>query len=239
MRSAGCIYNDIIDRPFDGKVDRTQNRPLVRVHNPVSIRLAFVFLMINLLIGLVCLLHFNMSTITIGLAAAALITTYPWMKRITYWPQLFLGFTMNMGFLMGIAALNQTLTWAHLLIYLGMVTWTLGYDTIYGFQDMDEDALIGVKSSTFKLKTHPRLYVLLIYTVSITMWVCSGFLLDLSYIFFAFLGLISLVLAWEALTLNTRDPANCLQRFKSNQWIGLLLWIALIAATYSIPLPKA
>lgn len=227
MRSAGCIYNDMIDRKFDGKVDRTKNRPLVRKDNPLPLGLAFVFLMINLLIGLLCLLQFNMTTIVVGFVAAALIAAYPWMKRITYWPQLFLGFTMNMGFLIGLFAMNHTITLSHLLIYLGMVSWTLGYDTIYGFQDIDDDRLVGVKSSTFKLKTHPRLYTFLIYIASITMWFCSGIMLDLTYMFFSLLAIIALLLMWQALTLNPNKPKNCLQRFKSNQWIGILLWLAI------------
>lgn len=227
MRSAGCIYNDIIDRKFDGKVDRTKNRPLVRKDNPVPLGIALIFLMINLLVGLLCLLQFNLTTITVGFVAAALIVAYPWMKRITYWPQLFLGFTMNMGFLIGLFAMNHTITLAHLLIYLGMVTWTLGYDTIYGFQDIDDDLLVGVKSSTFKLKAYPRMSVALIYAASITMWFCSGMMLNLTYMLFTLLTIISLMLAWQALTLNPNEPRNCLQRFKSNQWVGLVLWLAI------------
>ncbi len=227
MRSAGCIYNDIIDRKFDGKVNRTQNRPLVRKDTPVPLGIAFVFLGINLFIGLLCLLQFNITTIAVGFLAAALITAYPWMKRITYWPQLFLGFTMNMGFLIGLFAMNRTITLTHLLIYLGMVSWTLGYDTIYGFQDIDDDLLVGVKSSTFKLKTHPRLYTFLIYITSITMWFCSGVMLDLTSMFFVLLAIISLLLMWQVLTLNPNNPKNCLQRFKSNQWVGVVLWLAI------------
>jgi 4-hydroxybenzoate polyprenyltransferase len=228
MRSAGCIYNDMIDRKFDGKVNRTQNRPLVRKNTPLPLGIAFVFLTINLLVGLLCLLQFNPTTIAVGFVAAALIAAYPWMKRITYWPQLFLGFTMNMGFLIGLCAQDQTIVLAHLLIYLGMVAWTLGYDTIYGFQDIDDDLLIGVKSSTFKLKTHPRLYTFLIYIASITMWFFSGVMLDLTYMFFILLAIIALLLMWQALTLNPNKPINCLQRFKSNQWIGIVLWLAII-----------
>lgn len=226
MRSAGCIYNDIIDRPFDGNVDRTKNRPLVRV-NPLSLRTAYQFLFINLLVGLLCLLQLNTWSIIIGFGAAAFIAAYPWMKRITYWPQLFLGFTMNMGFIMGFVSVTPSLNYTYLLIYLGMVAWTLGYDTIYGFQDMNDDVLIGIKSSTFKLKHSPRLCVSLIYTVSSALWLCSGILLGTQGAFFAILGIITLILGWQALTLNPNDPSNCQIRFKSNQWVALLLWLAL------------
>jgi 4-hydroxybenzoate polyprenyltransferase len=227
MRSAGCIYNDIIDRPFDGRVDRTKHRPLVRVHSPMSLPQAFGFLMLNLLIGLVCLLHFNTSTIVLGVGTAALIAIYPWMKRLTYWPQLFLGFTMNMGFLMGVFALRGTITFGHLLMYLGMVAWTLGYDTIYGFQDMEDDAMIGVKSSTLKLKTRPRLFITLIYLAALSMWSVSGAFLRQTLSFYTILGIIILIFAWQALTLNFQDPANCLRRFKSNKWVAAALWLAL------------
>lgn len=230
MRSAGCIYNDIVDRPFDGKVERTKNRPMVREKHPASLKLAVVFLVFNLLTGFVCLLQFNWITVLIGFCTAALIAVYPWMKRITYWPQLFLGLTMNMGFLIGFFALNDSISLGHLLIYIGMVSWTLGYDTIYGFQDMDDDALIGVKSSTFKIKAHPRLYVLIMYATSVLLWVYAGGYLGLPNEYYIFIASITLFFTWQATTLNIKDHRNCLTRFKFNQWTGLLLWLSFIVA---------
>lgn len=228
MRSAGCIYNDIVDRRFDGRVDRTKSRPLVRKDNPVSLRWALVFLGINLIVGFVCLLQFNFATVCVGFGAAAMIATYPWMKRITYWPQLFLGFTMNMGFIIGCFAMNESVNLPSLLMYIGMIIWTLGYDTVYGFQDMDDDALIGVKSSALRLRHSPRLFVFLMY-LSVTMcWLFAGNLLQLSVGYYVGIALIAALFAWQVITLNIQQPRNCLLRFKSNQWVGLILWCAVL-----------
>lgn len=228
MRSAGCIYNDIVDRPFDGRVDRTKNRPLVRESNPMSLRWALVFLTLNLVAGFVCLLQFNLATIFIGFCAAAMIATYPWMKRITYWPQLFLGFTMNMGFVIGCFAMNESVSFPCLLMYSGMVVWTLGYDTIYGFQDMDDDALIGVKSSSLKLRQSPRVFIFLMYSVTTVCWILAGNLLQLSGGYYFGIVLIAALLTWQALTLNIHESQNCLIRFKSNQWVGLIVWLSVL-----------
>ena len=228
MRSAGCIYNDIVDRPFDGRVDRTKHRPLVREDSPLSLRWALAFLTINLVAGFICLLQFNLATIFVGFAAAAMIVTYPWLKRITYWPQLFLGFTMNMGFIIGCFSMNESVSFPNLLIYMGMVVWTLGYDTIYGFQDMDDDALIGVKSSALKLRNSPRVFVSLMYISTITCWMFAGNLLQPSWGYYVGIALIAALLAWQVLTLNIQDSNNCLMRFKSNQWVGLIVLCAVL-----------
>lgn len=228
MRSAGCIYNDIVDRPFDGKVERTKNRPLVRPENPVSFRMALAFLALNLIVGLGCLLLFSYATILVGLCAAAMIATYPWMKRITYWPQLFLGFTMNMGFVIGCFAINGFMSLEMMLIYLGMASWTLGYDTIYGFQDMEDDALIGVKSSSLRLRKYPRRLTLLMYIVTVGCWYASGHMLEFGVGYDIGLFAITVLLMWQALTLNIHDVSNCLVRFKINQWVGIILWCAVL-----------
>lgn len=228
MRSAGCIYNDIIDRPFDRDVTRTKNRPMVRPKKPVSLKQALVFLILNLIIGFICLMQFNLATILIGLVAAILIVGYPWMKRITYWPQLFLGFTMNMGFLIGWAAMDETINSGALLLYLGMVSWTLGYDTIYGFQDMSDDALIGVKSASIKMQGAPKIFVGIVYAITALSWIISGVLMSFSLVYYLGLGSVALLFFWQVITLNSKDPVNCLHRFQSNQWVGILLWLSLI-----------
>ena len=232
MRSAGCIYNDIVDRPFDCRVDRTKNRPLVRKHKPVSLRWAVVFLTLNLVVGFVCLLQFNLTTIFIGFGAAAMIAAYPWMKRITYWPQLFLGFTMNMGFIIGCFAMNESVNFPSLLMYVGMIIWTLGYDTVYGFQDMDDDALIGVKSSALRLRQSPRFFVFLMYTITAVCWTIVGNLLQFQMSYYVGIVLVAALFAWQAVTLNIQHPQNCLMRFKSNQWVGLIMWIAVLVGGY-------
>ncbi len=228
MRSAGCIYNDIVDRPFDGKVERTKNRPLVRIHTPVSLQCAFAFLVLNVMVGLGCLLQFSYTTILVGFCAAAMIAVYPWMKRITFWPQLFLGFTMNMGFVIGCFAINGSMRLEMVLIYLGMVSWTLGYDTIYGFQDMEDDALIGVKSSALKLRRSPGPLIFLMYVFTVLCWSIAGSMLKLTAGYYIGVGIITLLVVWQALTLNIQDVSNCLMRFKINQWVGVILWCAIL-----------
>jgi 4-hydroxybenzoate polyprenyltransferase len=228
MRSAGCIYNDIVDRPFDGGVSRTKNRPMVRSQYPVSFKRAFLFLILNLIIGLVCLLQLNLITIGIGLVTAFMIAVYPWMKRITYWPQLFLGFTMNMGFLIGWFAMEETINVGMFLLYFGMVSWTLGYDTIYGFQDMSDDALIGVKSSSLKVQHAPKRFLAYSYSATIVSWISAGILMNLSFVYYLGVFFIFMLFFWQIVTLNPQSPSNCLKRFQSNQWVGIVLWGAVI-----------
>lgn len=228
MRSAGCIYNDIIDRPFDGRVKRTKDRPLVRKINPLKLKWSVVFLIFNLIIGLLCLLVFNVQTIIVGFITAVMIVIYPWMKRITYWPQLFLGFTMNMGYVIGCFAARGTISVGSLIIYVGMVSWTLGYDTIYGFQDIEDDALIGVKSATFKTKAFVKKFMLAAYGISILCWIIGGILLKMPAGYYAGLGLIAIHFGWQGCTLNVANTRNCLIRFRSNQWVALVLWLSVL-----------
>ncbi len=230
MRSAGCIYNDMVDRPFDGKVSRTKLRPLVRKELPLSIRWAAIYLFINLAVGLTCLLFLNLSAILMGFITATMIVVYPWMKRITYWPQLFLGFTMNMGFVIGMCAVEAQLSLSVVLMYLGMVAWTLGYDTIYGFQDMEDDALIGVRSSSLKTQKYPKLFLSVCYGSSLLMWAGAGFLLLGGKLTLLLLGVIVGLLIWQVFTLKVDVPVNCLRRFKSNRWVAILLFLMLLAA---------
>lgn len=228
MRSAGCIYNDIIDRPFDGGVIRTKNRPLVRTKNPVSLKQAFIFLGLNLIVGFVCLIQFNLSTILVGVAAAGMIVLYPWMKRITYWPQLFLGFTMNMGFLIGWSAMEEAVNAGMFLLYFGMVSWTLGYDTIYGFQDMNDDVLIGVKSTSIKVRHVPQKFIAFVYSLAALSWISAGVLMRLPFAYYIGLFSILILFCWQIVTLNPQNPSNCLKRFQSNQWVGILLWLCFV-----------
>lgn len=228
MRGAGCIYNDIIDRKFDGKVKRTQSRPLVRKNKPLSLKVALAFLLVHLLVGLVCLLMLSFKTVCVGFFAAVLIFAYPWMKRITYWPQLFLGFTMNMGFVMGAVEASGFFSVSAIIFYAGLVLWTLGYDTIYGFQDMDDDAVIGVRSSTFKVKLRARLFIFGCYAAAVLLWVFSGWVSMFGQAYFVAVVCTAALLLWQALGLNYKNSHNCLLRFKSNQWVGFLLWCAVI-----------
>lgn len=227
MRSAGCIINDIVDRPFDGSVNRTKARPLVRGNDPLSLRWALVFLAFNLTIGLLCLMQFNSTTILIGFMAAAMIGTYPWMKRITYWPQLFLGFTMNMGFVIGCAAV-EICNLGAALIYVGMIFWTLGYDTIYGFQDIEDDATIGVKSTSLKFQSNATAFMWVSCAVTAAAWLGAGLAFDIGVAYYICIGAIIGLLVWQIRTLDIKSSLNCLIRFRINQWVGLLLWLGVL-----------
>lgn len=231
MRGAGCIYNDIVDRKFDAKVSRTQGRPLVRNNQPLSLKTAVIFLLVHLAIGAACLILLTTKTICVGFFAAVLIFTYPWMKRITYWPQLFLGFTMNMGFIMGSVETSGTLTWGVILFYAGLVVWTLGYDTIYGFQDMEDDAVIGVRSSTFRVERFSQFFIFCCYVFSTVVWILAGVSLQFNWVYFLFVAAAGAILLWQAVTLEHKNDLNCLVRFRSNQWVGLLLWLAIVLHT--------
>lgn len=227
MRGAGCIYNDIVDQKFDAHVERTRSRPLVRAKSPLPLSLAGMFLFAHAGVGLACLLTLNADAIFIGVFSALLILGYPWMKRITYWPQFFLGFTMNMGFIIGVAASGNAPSLAAVLFYAGLVIWTLGYDTVYGFQDMEDDALVGVRSSTFKVYAFSNLFVAQCYGFALCCWLLAGVLLELGYVYYLGVLLAGGLLLWQALTLAHTHSSNCLTRFKSNQWVAILLWLGL------------
>jgi 4-hydroxybenzoate polyprenyltransferase len=218
IRSAGCIYNDIIDRKIDAQVDRTRSRPLARSLNPLSLKWAIVFLMFNLSIALGCLFLLPITAWAVGIISAVMILLYPLMKRWTYWPQLFLGFTMNMGILMSAFSVSPHIYWQSILLYAGAITWTLGYDTIYGFQDLSDDMAIGVKSTTMVIKDYPKSFLGMCYVFTLCMWTVSGLsLLPLM--------MIMALLAWQVWTLQPENAQNCLLRFKTNQWVGFLLWM--------------
>jgi 4-hydroxybenzoate polyprenyltransferase len=157
-----------------------------------------------------------------------MIMLYPWMKRIIYWPQLFLGFTMNMGFIVGLTATETSFSIAALFIYLGLVCWTFGYDTIYGFQDVDDDRLIGVKSASLKVHQYPKRFIAFLYSISLLSWIGAGVLISLPSNYYLFIIGIGFLLSWQVFTLNIKDSDNCLKRFQSNQWVGILLWLGFV-----------
>lgn len=226
MRGAGCTYNDIVDRDFDAKVTRTAQRPIPA--GDVSLRQAWVFLALQLLVGLIVLLQLNMMTIILGIASLALVLTYPFMKRITYWPQAWLGLTFNWGALMGWTAVTGSLTWPALALYAAGFFWTLGYDTIYAHQDKEDDALIGVKSTALALGNQTLPFVIAMYTLTITLLAVATGLTGFSWSTGALLGAAALHLTWQAATLDSDDTANCLARFKSNRDTGLLIAVAIL-----------
>jgi 4-hydroxybenzoate polyprenyltransferase len=231
MRGAGCTYNDIVDRDFDAKVARTAKRPIPS--GQVSPRRAGAFLGVLLLTGLIVLLQFNGFTIALGVASLALVFTYPFMKRITYWPQAWLGLTFNWGALMGWAAVTGGLAWPPVLLYLAGLAWTLGYDTIYAHQDKEDDALIGVKSTALKLGTGTKPWVAGFYGATVLLMLSAGLGSGLgSGLPWAYLlGLAGVAghFAWQVATLDIDDPANCLARFKANRFVGWILLAGIVA----------
>jgi len=241
MRGAGCTWNDITDREFDGKVARTRTRPIPS--GQVKVWQAFVFLGVLLCVGLAILLAlawiggqpFNWFTVWLGAASLVLICIYPLMKRVTYWPQIFLGLAFNYGALLGWAAQNASLDltrwpggWPSALLYLAGIFWTLGYDTIYAHQDKEDDALVGIKSTALKLGTRTRPFLFGFYGVACALIFWSGHLMGLSAVFWAFLGLGALQLAWQAARIDLDDPADCLRMFKSNRVFGWLVLAGLV-----------
>ncbi len=227
MRSAGCIINDIADKDFDAKVERTKKRPIAL--GKVSIRLGLFYSAILCLIAFIVLLQFNLYTIILALCSMPLAFSYPYMKRFTYWPQLFLGITFNYGLVLGWTAVYADLNVVPIIFYFGAIFWTLGYDTIYGFQDIKDDEIIGVKSTSIKFKNNPKQFVLICYLIFILSQIYIGFKMDFSNIYFFGIILISSHLfAYQILKLNINSDKNCLQIFKSNNFLGFMVFVNIL-----------
>ena len=230
MRGAGCTLNDIADREYDGKVARTRLRP--SPSGRVTVRQAVLFMLVQLAVGAAVLLSLNRLTILLGLAVLALIGTYPFMKRVTWWPQLFLGLNFNWGALIGWTAVAGSLAWPPLLLYLGGIFWTLGYDTIYAHQDKEDDARIGVKSSALALGPHTRPFLFAFYVAATLLWGAAGAAVGLGAAFWALLAAAMVQLLWQAACVETDDPADCLGKFRSNRIVGWLIFAGIIAGHF-------
>ena len=226
MRSAGCIVNDILDRKFDKKVSRTKNRPLAS--GKISVSLGLIYAAILCLLAFLVLINFNYFTIIFALASMPLAFTYPLMKRFTYWPQLFLGVTFNYGLILGWTSINSTITLIPLVFYFGAIFWTLGYDTIYGYQDIKDDEIIGLKSTSIKFKKNPYTFLFLCYTIFIFSLLLTGYLMKLNSIFYLLIMVIIFQMFYSQLKkLNIKHTASCLKIFKSNNLLGLLVLLSL------------
>jgi 4-hydroxybenzoate polyprenyltransferase len=226
MRGAGCTLNDIADRDFDGQVARTRTRPIPS--GRVSIAQAAVFMAAQLAIGAVILFSLDRASILLGVLVLALIATYPFMKRITYWPQLFLGLNFNWGALIGWTAVTGRLAWPPALLYLGGICWTLGYDTIYAHQDKEDDARIGVKSSALALGDRTRSFLFIFYGAAIVLWTAAGVADGLNPIFLVGLTFAAAQLAWQAARVDTADALDCLSKFRSNRTVGWILLAGIV-----------
>ena len=229
MRGAGCTWNDIVDRDFDGRVERTVLRPIPA--GQVSVRQAIVFGVLQSLAGLVVLLQFNAFTIWLGIASLALVAIYPFAKRFTYWPQFVLGMTFNWGILVGWAATNGSLETAPLLLYVGAIALTIGYDTIYAHQDKEDDALLGLKSTALRFGTQTPWWLTGFYGLTLCLWLSAANMIDAGKFTYIALALIAAHFTWQILSLKINDSSNCLTRFKSNREAGLLLCLGLILDT--------
>ena len=227
MRSAGCIINDIADRNFDNKVQRTKDRPIAS--GKISVFRGFLYSGILCFIALIVLLQFNYFTILLALGSMPLAFIYPLMKRYTYWPQLFLGITFNYGLILGWTAINEQIDIIPIIFYSGAIFWTLGYDTIYGYQDIKDDEIIGLKSTSIKFKNNPIKFITLCYFIFLLNLLITGILLKLGSFFYLVFVLIILQMTFFQLKqIKIEDNARCLKIFKSNNFLGLLVFISLL-----------
>ena len=227
MRSAGCIVNDIADKNFDKKVERTKNRPIAS--EKVSVNRAIIYSFILCGLAFLVLINFNKFTILMALLSMPLAFTYPLMKRFTYWPQLFLGITFNYGLILAWISINNSINLVPIIFYFGAIFWTLGYDTIYGYQDIKDDEIIGVKSTSIKFKNNPKIFISLCYSFFFISLIILGILMNYKILYF-----ISLIITffhlmiYQIKNLNVGDASQCLQKFKSNNFLGLIIVINIL-----------
>ncbi len=231
MRSAGCIVNDIIDRKYDKKVERTKDRPLAS--GKVSVKLALFYTIFLCFFAFLVLINFNIITIILALVSMPLAFTYPLMKRFTYWPQLFLGVTFNYGLILGWVSINNSINITTIVFYLGAIFWTLAYDTIYGFQDIKDDEIIGLKSTSIKFKTNPIIFLNVCYLIFFLSIIFVGISMEFNIFYFIFLIFIFIHLFYFQINnLNFNSSESCLNIFKSNNSLGLLLFFNLILGKF-------
>ncbi len=227
MRSAGCIVNDILDKDFDKKVKRTKNRPIAS--GEISVKVATIYSIILCILAFLVLINFNLITILLAIASMPLAFTYPLMKRYTYWPQLFLGVTFNYGLLLGWTSIYENINLVPILFYFGAIFWTLGYDTIYGFQDIEDDEIIGVKSTSIKFKDNPKLFLVICYCMFIFCFFLVGIILEYNSYFYIGAAIVALHLFYlQIYKFDQSNKNRCLQIFKSNNLFGFIILINVI-----------
>jgi len=227
MRSAGCIVNDIIDKNYDQKVERTKNRPLAS--NKISVRSALVIALILCLLALLVLINFNNLTIILALCSMPFAFTYPLMKRFTYWPQLFLGLTFNYGLLLGWVSIKESISLAPLIFYFGAIFWTLGYDTIYGYQDIKDDEIIGVKSTSIKFKNSPKTFIGSSYFLFFVCLILIGYFMKFNNLYYLFLLIPFFHLfLYQIKNWEVNNSNSCHKKFKSNNTLGLIVFLIIL-----------
>ena len=232
MRSAGCVVNDILDRKIDKMVERTKNRPIAS--GQISVELSLILALLLCMTAFVILIQFNLNTIILGLVSMPFAFTYPLMKRFTYWPQLFLGVTFNYGIIMAWVSITNELNLYPIIFYLGAIFWTLGYDTIYGFQDIKDDEIIGVKSTSILFKKNSKMFLNIVFLLFVVFYLTVGFLMKFNFIFFVF-SLIPIyhLFLYQIKKFSSTDPIICLDLFKSNNFIGLIIFVSLLVGKIS------
>ena len=230
MRSAGCIVNDIVDRNLDKKVERTKKRPIAS--GEISVFKSLVYVIILCLIALVILLQFNFLTIVLGMSSMILAFGYPFMKRITYWPQLFLGLTFNWGILMGWTSIMDSISMEPIILYVGAIFWTLGYDTIYGLQDINDDEVIGVKSTSIKFKSNVKLFVGICYSLCILLILILSIFMELDKYLIGLSMFFIFSLIYQIKNFKSNNPRSCLSSFKMNNLTGALIFLFIFSFNF-------
>jgi len=222
MRSAGCIVNDILDKEFDKKVSRTKNRPIAS--EKISIKLGLFYTAFLCFLALLVLLNFNAFTILLALGSMPLAFSYPLMKRYTYWPQLFLGFTFNYGLILGWVCIKNEIELTPIILYIGAIFWTLGFDTIYGYQDIKDDEIIGVKSTSIRFKKNPKLFLIICYSILMLSLIIVGFFMKFNSMFYIFLSIpIIHLFFYQIYNFDFKNPKNSLKIFKTNNLFGAIV----------------
>ena len=226
MRGAGCTWNDLVDRDLDGRVERTRSRPIPS--GQVTVAQATTFMVAQALVGFLVLIQFNRFTVATGIASLLVVVIYPFMKRITYWPQIFLGLAFSWGALMGWPAAFGRLDWPAIVLYAGSILWVIGYDTIYAHQDRDDDLLIGIKSTALLFGERTPTILATFYVGAIVLIAAAGFMAGGGIIFTIGIVAFAAHLAWQVTRLDIDDPVHCLTLFKSNRDAGLILFAAML-----------
>ncbi len=226
MRAAGCVYNDILDRDYDSRVERTKSRPIPS--GQVSVRNSALFMLLCCFVGFLVLIQFNVFSILLGASSLLVVAVYPLMKRITYWPQFVLGLAFSWGGLMGWASVKGEISLASVFVYCAAVVWTIGYDTIYAHQDKEDDALVGLKSTALRFGEKTKSWLTLFYGLTTVLLALAGYFAGAGVLMYVFLGLGVLHLIWQIRTLDINDGNNCLDRFRSNRDYGAIVFVGMV-----------
>ena len=231
MRSAGCIVNDILDKNFDSRVSRTRNRPIAS--GKISVQIGILYATILCILAFIVLINFNYFTIILALGSMPLAFTYPLMKRLTYWPQLFLGITFNYGLILGWTSIFDNISFVPIIFYVGAIFWTLAYDTIYGFQDIKDDEIIGLKSTSIKFKKNPYLFLTLCYLIFFISLITVGILMNFNNFFYIVsLFIFFHLFFFQIKKLNIKNAKDCLEKFKSNNFLGIIVLTSIIIGKF-------